>query len=154
LYLTAKDMGVGNWIPSSQDPETARLLGPSVRLVRGAGIVAIDPTRFYQGLKHWIRLLTCHLNVGLMAEKIATELISSLVTKGVEKIISRSKRLSSEDITVLLLYQLNGQVGGIAKSIENLRIDMRSALEKAIASSQDLSEIKVRLSHLEAGLRG
>ncbi len=89
-----------------------------------------------------------------MAEKIATELISSLVTKGVEKIISRSKRLSPEDITVLLLYQLNGQVGGISKSIENLRIDMRSALEKAIASSQDLSEIKVRLSQLEAGLRG
>jgi hypothetical protein len=98
-------------------------------------------------------------NWGRLIAGITEGVISELISKGVEGIASR-KKLASEDLTVLLLYEqsrsLSGLEQGVAglehgvKSIAGELREFRKEMLPLLTQSKDIAEIKAQLSELRA----
>jgi uncharacterized phage infection (PIP) family protein YhgE len=90
---------------------------------------------------------------------VAESLVSELIAKGVERIASR-KKLTSQDLTVLLLHEqsqglsrlekgmeeIAGGVAGIASELKELRKDVVTLMNQA----KDIAEIRARVERIEA----
>lgn len=79
-------------------------------------------------------------------------LISDLVAKGVEKIASR-KRLTSQDLTVLLLHQQSQSMARMENGMEEIANElreMRKEVAPLLSQAKDIAEIKTRIGRIEA----
>ena len=79
-------------------------------------------------------------------------LVSELVEKGVEKIASR-KKLTSQDLTVLLLHQQSGSIARMEKGVEEIAKELgeiRGEIIPLLNQDRDIAEIKSRMERIEA----
>ncbi|MDG6983789.1 MAG: hypothetical protein JRN28_04490 [Nitrososphaerota archaeon] len=79
-------------------------------------------------------------------------LVSDLVEKGVERIASR-KKLTSQDLTVLLLHQQSGSMARMEKGVEEIAnelAEMRREIIPLLNQGRDIAEIKSRMERIEA----
>jgi len=86
---------------------------------------------------------------------IAEGVVAELISKGVEKIASR-KKLSSEDLTVLLLHEQSKSVGRLEHGMESIAEELREFRRKMLPllrQSRDIAEIKAEISELRARIR-
>jgi hypothetical protein len=93
---------------------------------------------------------------------IAEGVIAALISKGVEKIATR-KKLTSEDLTVLLLHEQGRSIARLEQGVGRLERGMQSIageLEEfrkemlpLLSQSKDIAEIKAELSDLRARIR-
>jgi len=92
---------------------------------------------------------------------VVEDLVSDLISRGVEKIASR-KNLTSQDLTVLLLHEQSRSVSRMEKGIERLEKGMdgivgelREFRREAIPLlnlGRDMADIRARLERIEAKL--
>lgn len=83
---------------------------------------------------------------------VAEGLISELITRGVEKIASR-KKLTSQDLTVLLLHEQSGGISRMEKGMEGITGELRELRKEIIPllnQARDIAEIKARMERIEA----
>ncbi len=83
---------------------------------------------------------------------VAESVISELVTRGVEKIASR-KRLTSQDLTVLLLHEQSRSISRMEKGVEEIAGELREIRREIIPllnQAKDIAEIKSRMERIEA----
>jgi archaellum component FlaC len=83
---------------------------------------------------------------------VAESVISELVTRGVEKIASR-KRLTSQDLTVLLLHEQSRSISRMEKGVEDIAgefREMRTEVIPLLNQAKDIAEIKSRMERIEA----
>ncbi len=83
---------------------------------------------------------------------VAEGLISELITRGVEKIASR-KKLTSQDLTVLLLHEQSGGISRMEKGMEGITGELRELRKEIIPllnQAKDIAEIKARMERIEA----
>ncbi len=93
---------------------------------------------------------------------IAEGVVAELISKGVEKIASR-KKLTSEDLTVLLLHEQSKSIERLDQGVERLEHGMESIAEELrkfrkemlplLTQSKDIAEIKAEISQLRARIR-
>ena len=79
-------------------------------------------------------------------------LISGLVAKGVERIASR-KKLTSQDLTVLLLHQQSESMARMEKGLEGITNELREMRREVVPllnQARDIAEIKSRMERIEA----
>ena len=79
-------------------------------------------------------------------------LISALVAKGVEKIASR-KKLTSQDLTVLLLHQQSESIARMEQGVEGITNELREMRREVVPllnQAKDIAEIKSRMERIEA----
>ena len=82
-------------------------------------------------------------------------LISDLIAKGVEKIASR-KRLTSQDLTVLLLHRQSGSLASMEKGVEEIAGELgelRKEVVPLLRQARDIAEIKSRMERIESKIR-
>ncbi len=97
-----------------------------------------------------------------MVAGIAEGLIADLISKGVERIANR-KKLTSEDLTVLLLHEqsrsiarLEQGVGRLENGMESIAGELREFRKEMLpllTQSKDIAEIKAQLSELRTRVR-
>jgi NurA-like 5'-3' nuclease len=97
-----------------------------------------------------------------MMAGIAESVIAELISKGVEKIANR-KKLTSEDLTVLLLHEqsrsiarLEHGVGRLEHGIESIAEELkefRKEMLPLLTQSKDIADIRAQLSELRARVR-
>ena len=83
---------------------------------------------------------------------VAEGLMSDLVAKGVERIASR-KKLTSQDLTVLLLHQQSGSLARMEKGVEEIANELREMRREVVPllnQARDIAEIKSRMERIEA----
>jgi len=83
---------------------------------------------------------------------VVETVISELVSKGVEKIASR-KRLTSQNLTVLLLHQQSSSISRMEKGVEEIAGELREMRREVIPplnQAKDIAEIKSRMEQIEA----
>jgi hypothetical protein len=83
---------------------------------------------------------------------VAEGVISELVTRGVEKIASR-KKLTSQDLTVLLLHEQSRSISRMEKGVEEIAGELREMRRQVIPllnQAKDIAEIKSRMERIEA----
>jgi archaellum component FlaC len=83
---------------------------------------------------------------------VAESVISELLTRGVEKIASR-KRLTSQDLTVLLLHEQGRSISRMEKGVEEIAGELREIRREVIPllnQAKDIAEIKSRMERIEA----
>lgn len=86
---------------------------------------------------------------------IAEGVIADLISKGVERIASR-KKLTSEDLTVLLLHEQSRGLARLEHGMESIAGELkefRKEMVPLLAQSKDIAEIKAQLSELRARVR-
>jgi hypothetical protein len=86
---------------------------------------------------------------------IAEGVIAHLISKGVEKIASR-KKLTSEDLTVLLLHEQGRSIARLENGMMSIAEELRELRKEALpllTQSKDIAEIKAQLSELRARIR-
>jgi len=93
---------------------------------------------------------------------IAEGVVAELISKGVERIANR-KKLTSEDLTVLLLHEqsrslsrLEEGVGRLEHGMESIAGELREFRKEMLpllTQSRDIAEIKVQLNELRAHVR-
>jgi hypothetical protein len=86
---------------------------------------------------------------------IAEGVIAGLISKGVEKIASR-KKLTSEDLTVLLLHEQGRSIARLENGMRSIAEELRELRKEALpllTQSKDIAEIKSQLSELRARVR-
>jgi hypothetical protein len=86
---------------------------------------------------------------------IAEGVIADLISKGVEKIASR-KKLTSEDLTVLLLHEQGRSIARLENGMHSIAEELRELRKEALpllTQSKDIAEIKAQLSELRARVR-
>ncbi len=86
---------------------------------------------------------------------IAEGVIGELISKGVERIASR-KKLTSEDLTVLLLHEQGRSIARLEKGMQSIAEELRELRKEALpllTQSKDIAEIKAQLSELRARVR-
>nr|WP_276977041.1 hypothetical protein [Ferrimicrobium acidiphilum] len=79
-------------------------------------------------------------------------LISDLVAKGVERIASR-KKLTSQDLTVLLLHQQSESVARMEKGVDEVANELREMRREVVPllnQAKDIADIKSRMERIEA----
>jgi hypothetical protein len=79
-------------------------------------------------------------------------LISDLVAKGVERIASR-KKLTSLDLTVLLLHQQSESIARMEKGVEGITEELREMRREIVplfSQAKDIADIKSRMERIEA----
>ena len=79
-------------------------------------------------------------------------LISDLVAKGVERIASR-KKLTSQDLTVLLLHQQSESIARMERGVEGITSELREMRREVVPllnQAKDIAEIKSRMERIEA----
>ena len=79
-------------------------------------------------------------------------MIPDMVAKGVERIASR-KKLTSQDLTVLLLHQESESIARMEKGVEciaNELREMRREVVPLLSQAKDIVEIKSRMERIEA----
>lgn len=79
-------------------------------------------------------------------------LISDLVAKGVERIASR-KKLTSQDLTVLLLHQQSESVARMEKGVDGVANELRETRRELVPllnQAKDIADIKSRMERIEA----
>ena len=79
-------------------------------------------------------------------------LISDLVAKGVERIASR-KKLTSQDLTVLLLHQQSESVARMEKGVDEVANELRETRRELVPllnQAKDIADIKSRMERIEA----
>ena len=83
---------------------------------------------------------------------VVVGLISDLVAKGVEKIASR-KKLTSQDLTVLLLHQQSESIARMERGVEGITNELREMRREVVPllnQAKDIAEIKSRMERIEA----
>jgi hypothetical protein len=86
---------------------------------------------------------------------LAESLISDLVARGVEKLAAR-KRLTSQDLTVLLLHEQGSSLSRMEKGVEGIAGELRELRREVVPllnQAKDISEIKSRMERIEAKVR-
>ncbi len=86
---------------------------------------------------------------------IAEGLIAELISKGVEKIASR-KKLTSEDLTVLLLHEQGRSIARLENGMRSIAGELRELRKEALpllTQSRDIAEIKAELNELRTRIR-
>jgi hypothetical protein len=93
---------------------------------------------------------------------VAEGVVADLIVKGVERIANR-KKLTSEDLTVLLLHvqskslaRLEHGVGRLEHGMESIAGELREFRKEMLpllSQSKDIAEIKTQLSELRARVR-
>jgi hypothetical protein len=86
---------------------------------------------------------------------LAEGVVAELISKGVEKIANR-KKLTSEDLTVLLLHEQSRGLARIEHGMESIAGELREFRKEMLpllTQSKDIAEIKVQLSELRARVR-
>jgi len=93
---------------------------------------------------------------------IAEGVIAELISKGVERIATR-KKLTSEDLTVLLLHEQSKSLANLEHGVGRLEHGMESIAEELrefrkemlplLTQSKDIAEVKAQLSELRARMR-
>ena len=93
---------------------------------------------------------------------IAEGVVAELISKGVEKIASR-KKLSSEDLTVLLLHEQGKSIARLEQGLGRLEHGMesiagelrefRKEMLPLLTQSKDIADIKAEISQLRARIR-
>ncbi len=90
---------------------------------------------------------------GPYATSGATEgLVSERVTKGVERMASR-KRLTSRDLTVLLLHEQSRSISSMKKGVEEIAAELRELRREVVPplnQGRDISKIRSRVERIEA----
>lgn len=89
---------------------------------------------------------------GPEAAGVIEGLISDLVAKGVEKIASR-KKLTSQDLTVLLLHQQSESIARMEQGVEGITNELREMRREVVPllnQAKDIAEIKSRMERIEA----
>jgi hypothetical protein len=84
--------------------------------------------------------------------ELAGEMVSGLIAKGVEKIAAR-KKLTSEDLAVLLLYEQGRNISTMEKGIEGIAAELRELRREVVpllTQGRDISEIRSRIERIEA----
>ncbi len=79
-------------------------------------------------------------------------MISDLVAKGVERIASR-KKLTSLDLTVLLLHQQSESIARMEKGVEGITEELRKMRREIVplfSQAKDIADIKSRMERIEA----
>ena len=82
-------------------------------------------------------------------------MISELVTKRVERIASR-KKLTSQDLTVLLLREQSRSISSMEKGVEQVASELGELRREVIPllnQARDIAEIKSRMERIEARIR-
>jgi hypothetical protein len=83
---------------------------------------------------------------------VAEDVISELVARGVEKIAVR-KKLTSQDLTVLLLHEQSRSISRMEKGVEDIAVELREIRTGVIPllnQAKDIAEIKSRMERIEA----
>jgi len=83
---------------------------------------------------------------------IAEALISDLIAKGVDRIASR-KRLSSQDLTVLLLHEQSRSISRMEKGMEGIVGELRGLRKEIVPllnQARDIADIRARIERIEA----
>ncbi len=86
---------------------------------------------------------------------IAEGVVAELISKGVEKIASR-KKLTSEDLTVLLLHEQSRSIARLDRGMQSIAEELRELRKETLpllTQSKDIAEIKAQLSELRARVR-
>ncbi len=86
---------------------------------------------------------------------IAEGVIAELISKGVERIANR-KKLTSEDLTVLLLHEQGRSIARLENGMRSIAEELRELRKEALpllTQSKDIAEIKAQLSELRARVR-
>lgn len=94
--------------------------------------------------------LSCRSDLEM--EGVVEGVISDLVARGVERIASR-KKLTSQDLTVLLLHQQSGSIARMEKGVEGIANElreMRREIVPLLSQARDIAEIKSRMERIEA----
>lgn len=79
-------------------------------------------------------------------------MVSERVTKGVERIASR-KRLTSRDLTVLLLHEQSRSISSMKKGVEKIAAELRELRREVVPrlnQGRDISKIRSRVERIEA----
>jgi len=79
-------------------------------------------------------------------------LVSELITKGVERIASR-KKLTSQDLTVLLLHDQGRSISRMEKGVEGIADELRELRRQVVPllnQGRDISDIRSRIERIEA----
>jgi len=92
-------------------------------------------------------------------EGVVAEVISKLIARGVEKIASR-KKLTSQDLTVLLLHEQSRAIAGLEKGMARMEKGMdtianelgllRREIVPLLNQARDVADIKARMERIEA----
>ncbi|MDG6917734.1 MAG: hypothetical protein JRM85_09100 [Nitrososphaerota archaeon] len=75
-----------------------------------------------------------------------------MVAKGVERIASR-KKLTSLDLTVLLLHQQSESIARMEKGVEGITEELRKMRREIVplfSQAKDIADIKSRMERIEA----
>lgn len=83
---------------------------------------------------------------------VVESVISELVTRGVERIASR-KKLTSQDLTVLLLHEQSKSISRMEKGVEEIAGELRELRREVVPllnQARDIAEIKSRVERIEA----
>lgn len=78
--------------------------------------------------------------------------ISELVSKGVERVASR-KRLTSQDLTVLLLHAQSQSISRMERGVEQIAGELGELRKEVIPllnQARDIAEIRSRMERIEA----
>ena len=81
--------------------------------------------------------------------------IADLISKGVEKIANR-KKLTSEDLTVLLLHEQSKSIARLELGMNSIAAELREFRKEMLpllTQTKDIAEIKAQLSELRARIR-
>lgn len=84
--------------------------------------------------------------------EVAEGLVSELIAKGVERIASR-KRLSSQDLTVLLLHEQSRSISRMERGVEGIAGELKELRKEVVPllnQGRDISEIRSRIERIEA----
>ncbi len=86
---------------------------------------------------------------------IAEGVVAELISKGVERIATR-KKLTSEDLTVLLLHEQGRSIARLEDGMRSIAEELRELRKETLpllSQSKDIAEIKAQLSELRARVR-
>jgi hypothetical protein len=86
---------------------------------------------------------------------IAEGVVAELISKGVERIASR-KKLTSEDLTVLLLHEQGKSIARLEHGMESIAGELREFRKEMLpllTQSRDIAEIKEEISELRGRIR-
>ena len=81
-------------------------------------------------------------------------LISELVSRGVERIATR-KRLTSQDLTVLLLHEQTRSISRMERGVEEIASELKELRKEVVPlldQGRDIAEIKSRMERIESRL--
>jgi hypothetical protein len=86
---------------------------------------------------------------------IAEDIVAEVISKGVERIASR-KKLTSEDLTVLLLHEQGKSIARLEHGMQSIAGELRELRKEALpllTQSKDIAEIKAEIGELRARIR-